>query len=145
MKRLIVLLTLAALVAAPSADSAQDAQTKPTLTVRSSAYGRVIFDLNGRALYAFTADRRNRSNCSGACLVAWPAYVVTGALRAGPGTNRRLLGSIRRADGRRQATYNGWPLYYYRGDRRPGEIRCQNVDHFGGIWRVVRPGGTLVR
>jgi predicted lipoprotein with Yx(FWY)xxD motif len=145
MKILIALLTLAVLVVVPPAVSAPDTQTKPTLTVRSSAYGRVIFDSNGRALYAFTADRRNRSNCSGACLVAWPAYIVKATLRAGPGTNRRLLGSIRRADGRRQATYNGWPLYYYRGDRRPGEIRCQNVDHFGGIWRVVRPGGTLVR
>jgi predicted lipoprotein with Yx(FWY)xxD motif len=147
MKTLIVLLALAALIAAPSAMAAQDAGSKPTLTIRSSAYGRVIFDSNGRALYAFTADRRGsrRSNCSGACLRAWPAYVPTGALRAAAGSNRRLLGTIRRADGRRQTTYNGWPLYYYVGDRRPGQILCQNVREFGGLWLVVRPNGTLVR
>jgi predicted lipoprotein with Yx(FWY)xxD motif len=146
MRTLLALFSLAALVAAPSAMSAQDASTKPTLTVRSSAYGRVIFDSNGRALYAFTADRRGRrSNCSGACLVAWPAYVPRGALRVGTGIKRSLLGTIRRADGRRQATYNGWPLYYYVGDRRPGQILCQNVREFGGLWLVVRPNGTLVR
>ena len=146
MKTLIALLSLAALVAAPSAVAAHDAQAKPTLTVRSSAYGRVIFDSNGRALYAFTADRRGRrSNCSGACLAAWPAYYAKGAPRAGAGTQQRLLGTIRRADGRRQLTYAGWPLYYYVGDRRPGQILCQNVREFGGLWLVVRPNGTLVR
>jgi predicted lipoprotein with Yx(FWY)xxD motif len=145
MKTLIAALVLATLVAAPSAMAAPDAAPTPTLTVRSSEYGRVIFDSRGRALYGFTADSRNRSNCSGACLEAWPPYIVKAPLRSGSATKRSLLGTIRRADGRRQATYNGWPLYYYVGDRRPGEIRCQNVDHFGGIWRVVRPSGTLVR
>jgi Secreted repeat of unknown function len=42
-------------------------------------------------------------------------------------------------------TYNGWPLYYYVGERSPGVILCQNVDEFGGIWLVVRSSGKLVR
>jgi predicted lipoprotein with Yx(FWY)xxD motif len=59
--------------------------------------------------------------------------------------NQRLVGTVRRTDGRRQVTYNGWPLYYYVGDRSPGQVTCQNVREFGGLWLVVRPGGTLVR
>ena len=57
----------------------------------------------------------------------------------------RLIGTIRRADGRLQVTYGGRPLYYYVGDRQPGQVLCQNVEEFGGLWLVVRPSGRLVR
>jgi hypothetical protein len=30
------------------------------------------------------------------------------------------------------------------GDRKPGQILCQNVKEFGGVWRVVRPDGSLL-
>ncbi len=33
----------------------------------------------------------------------------------------------------------------YVDDRKPGQILCQNVDEFGGLWLVVRPSGRLVR
>ena len=42
-------------------------------------------------------------------------------------------------------TYNGWPLYYYVDENRPGLILCQNVNEFGGLWLVVRPSGKVVR
>jgi predicted lipoprotein with Yx(FWY)xxD motif len=73
-----------------------------------------------------------------------PPYVVRGTLRAGKGTRRSLLGTTRRRDGTRQLTYAGKPLYYYVGDP-VGEVRCQNVREFGGLWLVVRPSGRLVR
>jgi predicted lipoprotein with Yx(FWY)xxD motif len=38
-----------------------------------------------------------------------------------PGVDRTLLGYLQRADGRRQLTLNGCPVYRYRGDRRPGQ------------------------
>jgi predicted lipoprotein with Yx(FWY)xxD motif len=57
----------------------------------------------------------------------------------------KLLGVTRRADGKLLVTYAGKPLYYYIGDRKPGQVLCQNVPEFGGIWRVVRGSGTLVR
>ncbi len=117
----------------------------PTVTVRSSDYGPILFDGAGRALYAFTRDARGRSRCSGDCARAWPPYVVRSGLRAGPGTRAGLLGTVRRADGSRQVTYAGWPLYYYVGDDAPGVVRCQNVVEFGGTWLVQRAGGRLVR
>lgn len=136
----------AALVAAAAASPATArAEAGGTLTARSSAFGRIVFDGRGYVLYAFTADRARRSVCTGACARAWPPYLVRGAVRAGAGTKEGLLGTIRRADGSRQVTYASRPLYYYVGDRRPGQILCQNVDEFGGLWLVVRPSGVLVR
>jgi predicted lipoprotein with Yx(FWY)xxD motif len=127
------------------ASSASSEQAASTLTVRSSAFGRILFDSRGRALYAFTRDPRGRSRCSGACAAAWPPYVSRGRLRASGSVERSLLGTTRRADGTRQVTYAGRPLYYYVGDRRPGEVRCQNVFGFGGLWLVMRANGRVVR
>jgi predicted lipoprotein with Yx(FWY)xxD motif len=117
-----------------------------TLTVRSTRYGRILFDGRGRVLYAFTRDRRGGpSRCYGACARAWPVYYAKGTVvRAGAGVKKSLIGTTRRSDGRRQYTYRGWPLYYY-AHEGPGEVKCQNVSEFGGLWLVVRPNGTLVR
>jgi predicted lipoprotein with Yx(FWY)xxD motif len=120
------------------------AKAPATLVVRSSDFGRIVWDGRGRALYAFTADARGRSACSGACAAAWPPYIVKGKLTAGAGVKASLLRTIKRADGRRQVTYKGRPLYYYAHDP-VGQVLCQNVNEYGGLWLVVRPSGALVR
>jgi predicted lipoprotein with Yx(FWY)xxD motif len=149
MRLLLIVPVLAlALATASSATSAQSApeSSRATLTVRNSQFGKILFDGRGFALYAFTKDRRGgRSTCYGACAKAWPPYVVRGALSAGPGTQRSLLRTVRRRDGSLQATYAGRPLYYYVGDKRAGQVLCQNVSEFGGLWLVVRASGQLVR
>jgi predicted lipoprotein with Yx(FWY)xxD motif len=116
-----------------------------TVTVRSSDYGRILFDGRGKALYAFTRDGRGRSRCSGACATAWPPFLVKRKPSATAGAKGKLVGTVRRADGRLQVTYGGRPLYYYVGDRKPGQVLCQNVNEFGGLWLVVRASGKLVR
>jgi predicted lipoprotein with Yx(FWY)xxD motif len=149
MRIALVLAALAATVAtaatgsaaAPTADTAATA----TLTVRSTQFGRILFDGRGRALYAFTRDRRGGpSRCYGDCAAAWPVYFKQGTLKAGAGLKASLLGTTRRRDGRLQITYNGWPLYYY-AHEKAGEVKCQNVVTHGGTWLVVTPAGRLVR
>jgi predicted lipoprotein with Yx(FWY)xxD motif len=115
------------------------ATASPAVKPGSSQYGRVLFDSRGFALYAFTHDGKDVSRCAGRCAKEWPPFIVK---RAPTG---RLLGAIRRTDGRLQVTYAGKPLYYYVGDGKPGQILCQNVREFGGLWLVVRPDGSLVR
>ena len=137
----VIALTLLAL--APAAMSRES--LAPTLTAKSSSYGRVLFDGRGFVLYAFTRDPRGRSVCSGACAKAWPPYLVSRAPRSAAGVKRALLGTTRRSDGKIQVTYAGRPLYYYVGDRSPGQILCQDVSEFGGLWLVVRPTGSPVR
>ena len=126
--------------------AAEATQAPATLTVRNTRYGVILFDGSGRALYGFTRDQRGGpSQCYGPCAVAWPVYLAKGTPRAGKGVKRSLIGTTRRRDGRRQLTYNGWPLYYYIDDTEPGEVSCQNVAEFGGLWLIVRPKGGLVR
>ena len=118
---------------------------RPTLKIRSSQFGPILFDGGNRALYAFTRDRRGGpSTCYGACAAAWPPYYAKGVLRAAPGVTRSLIKTVRRRDGRLQVAYNGWPLYYY-AHERPREVKCQNVREFGGLWLVQRASGRLVR
>ena len=145
MKTLIALISIVTIAAlAQSAMSAQSAD-RGTVTAQSSRFGPILFDGRGFALYAFTKDPRGRSVCTGACAAAWPPYVVRNAPHAAAGVKHTLLGTTRRTDGRLQVTYNGRPLYYYVGDRAAGQILCQNVSEFGGLWLVARPNGTLVR
>lgn len=119
--------------------------TRSTLTAGPSSYGRILFDGRGFALYGFTHDPRGRSTCAGACARAWPPYLVKTRPQAGRGVKARLLGTTKRADGKLQVIYGGRALYYYVGDRRVGQILCQGASEFGGVWRVVRPDGGLVR
>ncbi len=140
---LVTSLVAALAVAAPA--MSMTGQDRATVTVRGSSYGRILFDGRGFVLYAFTKDPRGRSACTGACAAAWPPYLVSRRARAGVGVRKSLLGTTRRSDGKLQATYAGRPLYYYIGDRKPGQILCQNVAEFGGVWLVVRASGALVR
>jgi predicted lipoprotein with Yx(FWY)xxD motif len=138
----VLVLAVCALAVAPTGGAGSAARA--TLTVRPSDYGPVLWDGANRALYAFTRDRNGRSRCSGACAAAWPPYFAPATLSAGSGVRRSLIGTVLRADGRRQVTYAGRPLYYYVGDGK-GRILCQKVREFGGLWLVVRGSGKLVR
>jgi predicted lipoprotein with Yx(FWY)xxD motif len=139
----LVIAVLACTAVAAAAPAAAQAP-RATLTVKASPFGRVLFDGRGYVLYAFTRDAHGKSSCSGACARAWPPYIVNSRLRAGAGVAERRIGTTRRIGGSVQVTYAGRPLYYYVGDRRPGQILCQNVAEFGGVWRVVRATGRLV-
>jgi predicted lipoprotein with Yx(FWY)xxD motif len=114
------------------------------ITARTSEYGRILADRGDHTIYLFTRDRTSASTCYGACAAAWPPVLTPGApVRAG--RLRGALGTTRRRDGARQVTYDGHPLYYYRGDVSPGQILCQNVDEFGGTWLGVSPSGKPIR
>jgi predicted lipoprotein with Yx(FWY)xxD motif len=115
----------------------------PPIEVRKTDFGRILVGAHGRALYLFTADDR-ASNCSGACARAWPPYIVKRRPVGKSGARGELTGTVRRGDGRLQATYAGRPLYYYVGDNEPGEVLCQDVEEFGGHWYVVRASGKPV-
>ena len=145
MRKLLVAIAILVVAGVSISAATASSQAGPTVTVRSSRFGQILFDGRGFVLYAFTRDPRGRSACSGACATAWPPYIARGPLRAGVGAKRALLRTTRRADGKLQVTYAGRPLYFYVGDRRPGQILCQNVDEFGGLWLVVRGSGKLVR
>ena len=92
-----------------------------------------------------TADSRRASSCYGTCAKAWPPFLTKSVPRALRGADRAKLGTVKRRNGTTQVTYAGHPLYYYVGDTKPGQILCQNVREYGGLWLVVSPSGKLVR
>jgi len=143
-RSILLCLASAAVLCGGVAESVAASGSRASVTVRGSSFGRILFDGRGFVLYGFTRDARGKSGCTAACARAWPPYIVKSRPRAGKGIVSSRVGTIRRADGRLQATYYGHPLYYYVGDKRPGQILCQNVNEFGGFWRVVRPAGSLV-
>lgn len=101
-----------------------------------------VVDAEGRSLYLFLNDTSNVSNCSDACAANWPPVLVADA-QALPTVSDEfdaaLLGTAERADGTLQLTYNGWPLYYFRGDQLPGDTTGQGAND---VWFLVTPQGT---
>lgn len=94
----------------------------------------VLANASGRTLYWFAPDTSTKSVCNGSCAVYWPP--VKGPLTAGTGVTG-TLGTIRRADGSAQETYNGHPLYTYVGDTGPGQAHGNNLNLNGGVWHEV--------
>ena len=122
---------------APAAPTAAPAPANAsTVTVaQNTKLGPLLVGPSGMTLYIFKKDSANVSNCAGKCAVAWPPLAVMGTPTAGSGVTAGL-GTIKRADGTAQVTYNGWPLYYYGGDSKPGDATGQNV---GGVWFIAMP------
>ncbi len=98
----------------------------------------VLANARGLTLYWFAPDTPTKSVCNGSCASYWPP--VRGPLTAGPGVTGHL-GTIRRADGSIQETYDAHPLYTYIGDSGPGQAHGNKVDLNGGYWYVVPISG----
>lgn len=115
-----------------------------TVATAPSGLGRILVDSRGRTLYLFEKDRKGQSACSGLCTAYWPPLLAKGKSLAGKGAKRPLLGSIRRADGTRQVTYAGHPLYLFSGDTKRGQTNGEGLTDFGAGWDVVSPGGKKI-
>jgi len=113
----------------------------PTLTITSNAtLGNIVTDEEGRTLYFFSKDVAGNSECEGGCLTNWPAYYEVD-LEAGTGVDAAAIGVITRADGSKQNTLNGWPLYYFSGDSQPGNT---NGEGLGGNWFVAKTNYSMM-
>ena len=110
----------------------------------TSEFGRMLFDSRKQAIYIFQRDKKNKSNCYGACATPWPPVFTKGRPRAGKGVHSSLLSTIRRKGGERQVTYAGKPLYYY-AHEGPGEVKCHNVNLNGGFWWAVAADGKRLQ
>ena len=127
-----------------SADSIVSVK-KELLETEKSDVGTILVDKSGRTVYVFMADKKGVSNCTGQCLTYWPVVVAPKKLpKSLPGVKGKL-GFIKRTDnGVRQLTMNGWPLYLYAGDTKPGMIAGQGSNGGGALWWVVGPNGKKI-
>jgi predicted lipoprotein with Yx(FWY)xxD motif len=136
---------VAGTVAAPGDGPASLDRLNPRgtkITTRSSRFGTVLINAERQTIYAFSKEEGPKSECFGNCAKAWPPVLTKAKPRARGKTRAGLLGTIKRGE-RKQITYDGHPLYYY-AHEGPGQILCQNIDEFGGLWLVVKPNGNPV-
>jgi predicted lipoprotein with Yx(FWY)xxD motif len=115
-----------------------------TLTVKRTALGSILVDGKGRTLYLFEADKPNRSTLSRAGLEVWPAFTSVTRPRVGSGVSAAHVASVKQADGLRQVTYYGHPLYYFVGDKGAGETNGQGLKEFGALWYVLSSQGVAI-
>ena len=128
--------------------SASTGTAKPAvgrITVGSTSAGHVLVDSKGMTLYAFAPDSRGHSTCTGSCLAYWPPTPGKDAKSGATGKVTAHLGSIKRSDGTSQLTVNGYPMYTYVGDTKPGDDKGQGQNSSGGLWWVVAPNGSWVK
>ncbi len=97
-----------------------------TFLVGSGTAGKYK-DQEGMTLYTYTPDAIGKVTCTGQCAVAWPPLLLASGT---PVSKTPLKGKLNTIDGPlgRQVTYNGWPLYFWRSDNKPGDTLGQYVN-----------------
>jgi predicted lipoprotein with Yx(FWY)xxD motif len=130
--------------ASPAANAPAEGAATVSLKSVSGVNDEALVGSDGRAVYLFEADKDGKSVCMGECANDWPPLTASGMPTAGSGLDQSLLGTIKRADGTTQVTYNGHPLYHYEGDTGPGTAKGQDVDAFGAKWYVLNAKGSKI-
>jgi predicted lipoprotein with Yx(FWY)xxD motif len=115
-----------------------------TVGISNSGLGKILVNSQGRTLYLFGKDSGTTSACTGACAGNWPPLRANGKPTLGTGADASLVGTIQRADGKPQVTYNGHPLYLFKGDKQPGDTNGEGLTAFGGTWYVLSSSGNQV-
>lgn len=117
------------------------ASSKATLSVAKTSLGYIVAGPDGRTVYQYDKDIKGagKSSCAGPCLAAWPPVTTTGTPKT-PGITG-TVGTITTADGKKQVTLDGWPLYYYTGDGGAGDVNGQGIQ---GIWWALTAKGAKV-
>ncbi len=92
-----------------------------------------LTDASGMTLYTFDRDMAGdgKSACVDQCAANWPALRAQASDR--PSGD---YGVITRADGSRQWTFKGKPLYRWIKDQKPGDRGGDGVNQ---VWHIARP------
>jgi predicted lipoprotein with Yx(FWY)xxD motif len=140
----LAVLMLAGTAVAQTADA-------PLTTRLDAEEGEYLVAGNGYSLYLFKADRQGSggssamSACEGDCLATWPPLIVDAVPMGSGNVASSLLGTMERTDGTLQATYNGWPLYFYAEDIEETDINGHDIESFGEDWYLIGPNGNRAR
>ncbi len=129
-------------------------RTAPTIRFRQNKIGAataatsMMVGLSGRTLYMFEPDSKlGVSTCYDQCALAWPPLLVSSAtdllFLQSQGVNLAKVKVFPRADTNQlQVAYDGWPLYYWARDAKPGDTTGQSV---GNVWWVLDTKGVPIR
>jgi predicted lipoprotein with Yx(FWY)xxD motif len=108
-------------------------------TVEGKSQTILVGASNGLTLYYFTPDKGGKITCVGKCAENWPPLIVPGG-QSNVSATSDITGKFTTAaqpEGKgQQVLYNGWPLYYWVADKKPGDVTGHRV---GGNWFVATP------
>jgi predicted lipoprotein with Yx(FWY)xxD motif len=101
------------------------------MIVQKSKLGYVLAEANGQVVYTYAHDTKGGTpTCTGSCSDVW--VPVTGVPKTALGeTFPGTFGLVARSDGTKQMTYNGYPLYTFKG---AFPLTTHVVP---GVWNVV--------
>jgi predicted lipoprotein with Yx(FWY)xxD motif len=129
---------------AGAAGASGGSATPVTITTVKGKDGTYLADGSGRVLYLWLGDEVGKSNCSGDCAISWPPLTTSATPKVTGDASSADVGTVTRADGSKQATYKGHPLYHFSVDAGPGTTKGQGSDSFGARWWLVSPSGTAI-
>jgi predicted lipoprotein with Yx(FWY)xxD motif len=126
-----IALGLAAVLVAGSAYAADPAKTMDT------SAGKVWADDKGMTLYTYDKDSKGAaaSACVDKCIVNWPPFLAPADAKA---DGKWTVVDVKDKDGamKKMWAYDGWPLYLWVKDTKPGDI---TGDMVGGVWHIAKP------
>jgi predicted lipoprotein with Yx(FWY)xxD motif len=105
------------------------------LIVQKSALGYVLaLAGGGQVVYTYAKDTKGGTPaCTGPCASLWPPVTGNPVASAGS-TGLGTLGTVADANGAKQVTYNGMPLYTFKG----AKALATKGDGIGGVWHVIK-------
>ncbi|MDQ1510228.1 MAG: hypothetical protein QOG50_2072 [Actinomycetota bacterium] len=113
--------------------------------VTHGKFGKIMVDSKGMTLYEDENDKPGKPACTADCLTAWPPVVAPASPTYGPGLKASTFSVVTLADGRKQLAANGFPLYTWMNDKKPGDATGQGVAGFYSVQasgkRYDPPGG----
>ena len=143
-------LVLGACSSSSGYSAAGGGSTPRTVAVRHVAGASVLVDSAGRTLYVSDQEQRvGKALCaSKACTAVWmPLTVPKGQQLTAPASVSRELTVVARADGTRQVTFGGTPLYSFALDHAAGDLTGDGQhDSFDGTdfsWHAATAGGAV--
>jgi predicted lipoprotein with Yx(FWY)xxD motif len=127
--------------ASSAAGGSSTATTDMLMAAQTSAMGSIVTDHKGWTLYRYDKDTASpsMSMCTGTCASTWMPVMADSGVPSVKGVDASLVATLTRADGMKQVTLAGWPLYRYMGDTKAGEWKGMGMD---GAWYPVTPTGT---
>src|SRR5688572_518668 len=126
---------------APESATAAGAGTNVLQLMTAGVDQPYLADSAGRALYYLEGDK-DGSKCTGDCTRAWPPLLASQTLpTASANLQAGMIGVIERADGSRQVTYNGHPLYHYAADTSADRAAGNGIRDTWGQWHAMNAVG----
>lgn len=122
------------------------AQNTSVKLKKSPTLGSYLTDKDGKTLYFFSNDADGKNNCTGGCVGAWPVFSGEAPTQANldKGLAAADFGTITTADGKKQITYKGWPLYYFSPKNVAEPANTITGDGAGNVWYVAKPDYTVM-